>query len=72
MPELEQVEKTKVAGFVDSRYTSKDRIDKEEKELQELIAERDKKLNLKRLRKKQNQKNISVKKKNLLRQDTVI
>ena len=43
MPELEQVEKTKVAGFVDSRYTSKDRIDKEEKELQELIAERDKK-----------------------------
>ncbi len=44
MPELAEVEKTKVAGFVDSRYTSKDRIDKEEKELQELIAERDKKV----------------------------
>ena len=43
MPELEQVEKPKVAGFVDSRYTSKDRTEKEEKELQALIEERDKK-----------------------------
>ena len=37
MPELEEVKKVKVAGFVDSRYTNKDRIAKEEKELQELI-----------------------------------
>ena len=43
MPELEQVEKPKVAGFVDSRYTSKDRTEREEKELQALIEERDKK-----------------------------
>lgn len=37
MPELEEVKKVKTAGFVDSRYTKKDRIAREEKELQELI-----------------------------------
>jgi len=37
MPELEEVKKVKTVGFVDSRYTKKDRIAKEEKELQELI-----------------------------------
>ena len=38
MPELEEVKKVKTAGFVDSRYTKKDRIAREEKELQELIG----------------------------------
>ena len=38
MPELENVEKVKVAGFVSPRRTkNKERIEKEEKELQELL-----------------------------------
>jgi len=43
MPELEQVEKTKVAGFVDRRGSkgNKARIEKDEQELKELLAERE-------------------------------
>tara|TARA_X000001388_G_scaffold76928_1_gene75727 strand:+ start:847 stop:1725 length:879 start_codon:yes stop_codon:yes gene_type:complete len=42
MPEMTEIKKPKVAGFVDSRYTSKDRIEKEEKELDELLTEQKK------------------------------
>jgi len=42
MPEMTEIKKPKVAGFVDSRYTSKDRIEKEEKELNELLTEQKK------------------------------
>lgn len=39
---MTEIKKPKVAGFVDSRYTSKDRIEKEEKELDELLTEQKK------------------------------
>ena len=43
MPELAEVEKTKVAGFVDRRGSkgNKARIEKDEQELKELLAERE-------------------------------
>lgn len=43
MPELAEVEKTKVAGFVDKRGSkgNKARIEKDEQELKELLAERE-------------------------------
>ena len=44
MPELEQVEQTKVAGFVDRRggkNNNKARIEKDEQELKELLAKRE-------------------------------
>jgi len=43
MPELEQIEQTKVAGFVDRRggkNSNKTRIEKDEEELKELLAKR--------------------------------
>ena len=45
MPEMTKVEKPKIAGFVDSRYSSKDRTEKEEKELNELLAEQNQETN---------------------------
>ena len=45
MPEMTEVKKPKIAGFVDSRYTNKERIEKEEKELNELLAEQKKEAN---------------------------
>ena len=42
MPELENVEQVKVAGFVSPRRTkNKERIEKEEQELQELLKARE-------------------------------